>query len=191
MLYLKKGDIEEFSQIYNDFMLQQFPQPELKSYDDFLKLLTDEKHSYCFYLAKNDDTTVGYTLFCKGDNFIWTDYIAVLPQFYSGGFGRKIIDCLKQTFDNVKGIYFEVEKPDETDINTIRRIKFYNSCAVKKLDCEYYYPNMDGAIPMDLYFLPVKTDFPDKKEILKNITEIFAKLHFMCPQTAEILSKIS
>lgn len=37
MLYLKKGDIEEFSQIYNDFMLQQFPQPELKSYDDFFE----------------------------------------------------------------------------------------------------------------------------------------------------------
>lgn len=191
MITLKRRNIKEFTQIYNDFMLKQFPETELKSYKDFVKLLEEERHCYNFYIAQNADTTVGYVLLCKGTNFIWIDYIAVLPQFYSGGFGRKIIEGLKNTFTGINGLYFEVEKPDENDINTIRRIKFYNSCGAKKLDCEYFYPNNSGAIPMDLYFLPVKKTDLGKPEIKENIKEVFAKLHYMCPCTEEILNKIS
>ena len=192
MFYIKKAGIEEFIEIYNKYLLVQFPQAELKKLEDFIKLLSDEKCGYRFYVAKNDDITVGYTLFYEGCDFIWIDYIAVLPQFYSGGFGRKIIKSFENTFNIVKGLYFEVEKPDEADINTIRRIKFYNSCGAEKLDCNYFYPTADGALAMDLYFLPVNKDTAlTKKDLLKDISEVFGKLHFMCPKTSEILEKIS
>ncbi len=191
MLKIEKANIEKFTEIYNQYMLSQFPCNELKSYNDFVTLLSEEKHCYNFYIAKNENKPVGYILFCKGQDFIWIDYIAVLPQFYSGGFGRKIIECLKNTFNNVSCLYFEVEKPDESDINTIRRIKFYNSCGVQKLDCTYFYPNSSGDVPMDLYFLPVKQTSLVKSKILENIKEVFEKLHFMCPNAVEILNKIN
>ena len=44
---------------------------------------------------------------------------------------------------------------------------------------------------MDLYFLPVKKTDLGKPEIKENIKEVFAKLHYMCPCTEEILNKIS
>ena len=191
MLQIQKATIEDFSEIHNSYMLKQFPASELKNIDDFIHLLTDSRCSYYFYLAKDDQTTVGYVLLYKGCNFIWIDYIAVLPEFYSKGYGKKIIESLKNNFANINGLYFEVEKPDVSDFNTVRRIKFYSMCGAKKLDCNYYYPNNDGAIPMDLFFLSVNNTSLSRTTVLDNIAEVFQKLHFMCPHAKEILNRIN
>ncbi len=190
MLSLKKANIDEFTEIYNNYMLKQFPQSELKSFNDFFVLLSDKTKSYELYLAYNEGINTGYTLFYKGENFIWVDYIAVLPEFYSHGFGKKLIEALCNTFKNIKGIYFEVEKPDEKDINTLRRIKFYTSNGARKIDCEYLYPNREGILPMDLYYLSVSGDASSKEEIFNDIKEVFKNLHNTNPYAQKALALI-
>ncbi len=187
MINIQKATLEDFEKIYNSYMLKQFPDSELKKFDDFVMLLSCREYCYNLYLALNNSETVGYVFLFEGEKFLWVDYIAVLPEFYSKGYGHKVIEAVKNKFDSVKGIYFEVEKPDTKDVNTLRRIKFYNSCGVKKLDCEYFYPAGDKMLPMDLYFLPVKVEHPSKIEIRNNITEVFTKLHFMCTSATKIL----
>src|SRR5699024_9863607 len=136
----------------------------LKSYEEFVKLLCDDGDFYHLYVVEDDNDAVAYVLLYKDElsGFLWIDYIAVFPEYYSKGYGRKIIAELKNTFSKSKGVYFEVEKPDTNSPDTLRRIKFYTSCGVKKLDCEYFYPNKDGCLPMDLYFLPIKNEVLSK-----------------------------
>ena len=85
-----------------------------------------------------------------------------------------IFDSLINQFNTYKGIYLEVEKADESVINTIRRINFYKSLGAKKLDINYFYPNKDGCIELDLYFLPFcKAELPLKEVSFRVIKDVF------------------
>lgn len=189
---LKKESRDFFNTVYKD-MLEQFPKSELKSFERFMELLSTD--NYCLYSARADDTVAGYFIvFIDSENKnLWLDYIAVLKKYQSRGYGHKIFEELKKYFANdFNGIYLEVEKPDETDINTIRRIKFYESMNAKKLDIRYFYPNENGALPMDLYFLPFNRDkVPQKEEIINTIQKVFCSIHSDCNKLDAILAQIN
>lgn len=166
------SDISNFDSIYSD-MKTQFPESELNEYFVYHNLLLSDK--YKLYLAKEDDEFIGYVLLCNlvEEKFLWVDYISVLKQFQSRGYGHKIFKCLLDKYNTYNGIYLEVEKPDETDIKTIRRINFYRTLGAEKLNIEYYYPNKSGCIPMDLYFLPIS-----EKKIPFNVTNNIVRIVF-------------
>ena len=192
-MILQKATTQDFELIYKNYMIEQFPATELKSYDEFISLLTDFDKSYHIYWVKDSDFLVGYILFYIDDNrnFLWIDYLAVLPDFYSKGYGRCILDELKNNFSKYRCIYFEVEKPVEEDPNTVRRVRFYESCGCKKLDCEYYYPNKDGCLPMDLYALEIYNSSSLKKDILEDIHSAFCALHSQYPHIESVFAKIN
>ena len=162
-LNFKKIINNDFKHIYQD-MLEQFPKYELKSYENFEKLISSGKLD-CYGVYDND-LEIGYFLLAKTGKSFWLDYIAIKKPYQSKGYGRKIM----QHFDNC---YLEVEKPDLNKPDTLRRIKFYEALGAKKLDIDYVYPNDQGGYTMDLYYLG--------KNIPENITEdikyIFKILH--------------
>lgn len=192
MINLKKENKDFFYTVYKD-MQEQFPKSELKSFERFMELFSSD--NYCLYSAWADDKAVGYFIVfidCENKN-LWLDYVAVLKKYHSRGFGHKIFEILKKYFSkDFNGIYLEVEKPDEANINTIRRIKFYESMNAKKLDIKYFYPNDDGALPMDLYFLPFKQDkVPPKEEVINTIQIVFGSIHSDCKELDTILTQIN
>ncbi len=189
---LKKENKDFFNTVYKD-MLEQFPKTELKSFENFMNLLSTDK--YRLYSAWAENTAVGYFILfvdCE-QKTLWLDYIAVLKKYHSRGYGHKIFEKLKKYFaKDFNGIYLEVEKPDETNINTIRRIKFYESMSAKKLDIKYFYPNENGALPMDLYFLPFNRDkVPQKEEIINTIQKVFCSIHSDFKGLDKILAQIN
>ena len=188
---LKKSCLQEFEYIYKNYMVKQFPSAELKPYKDFCELLRNT-NNYILYTLSKENNVVGYTLLYIDYNlkFIWVDYIAILPEFYSKGYGKTFLNKLKENFSDLKGIYFEVEKPDEKKQNTLRRIKFYTTCGAKKLACEYFYPNKNGFIPMDLYFLPILSNEISKQDLLKDIYSVFKKIHSKYSHIEKVFSKI-
>lgn len=192
-MILQKATNQDFELVYKNYMIEQFPANELKSYDEFVSLLTDIDKSYHMYLVKDSDSLVGYTLFYVDDrrNFLWIDYLAVLPDSYSKGYGRRILAELKNNFSKYRRIYFEVEKPVEEKPNTIRRVCFYESCGCQKLDCEYYFPNKDGCLPMDLYALEIDDSSSSKKDILSDIYSAFSALHSQYPHIESVFAKIN
>ena len=190
MITLQKAKIENFYDVYENYMLKQFPLNELKSCEDFVNLLSDKDKKYNLYLAKQDRNTVGYALFYISEDFIWVDYIAVMPKFYSKGYGKTIIELLCTEFNNTKGLYFEVEKPDENDINTIKRIKFYKNNNAKKLDFRYFYPHKKGLLEMDLYYIAIKKQNLDKNEIFNDVKKVFENIHFTNSNRIEALEKM-
>lgn len=164
-IFLREVDTENFKHIYDD-MLSQFPLSELKPYEVFIKLLK-EKKLQCFS-AFDNDIEIGYIMYAPVGDAVWLEYIAIKKEYHCKGYGRRILALLNNC-------YLEVEKPDESDVDTIRRIKFYTSLDAKKLDVDYVYPNNYGGLPMDLYYLGATP--PEKESVLGVIRYIFNTLH--------------
>ena len=164
---------DEFNIIYKD-MLAQFPKSELKSYEKFLKLFGE---NYILYRVV-DGEFAGYIILFEYGDFIFIDYIAVLKQFHSKGLGRKILSLLKDIYPEKKGCFLEVEPPDISKKN-----------GAQKLDVNYLYPNEQGCIPLDLYYIKYK-DLPSDEDIRVFITELFKQVHGDLAHSMEVLQKI-
>lgn len=172
----------EFKQIYND-MLTQFPPEELKPYERFCEILGRNYKAYEFW----EDEPVGYAVIFEDKNYILVDYLAVYKNFHSKGYGGKILDILAEQSGRV--CFFELEKPDKTKINTLRRIKFYEAHGAKKADIDYFYPAYDKPLSMDLYY--IGSFCPQKNEVLGFVKNFFQVIHSDSPTVDSAFNLIS
>ncbi len=179
MEFIKTND---FVNIYKD-MCKQFPPEELKT--DFNSIFGE---NYTVY-SVIEKVPVGYTILFETDDYLFIDYLAIYKDFHSKGFGGMILENLKQK-SNKKGCFLEVEKPDTEKPDTLRRIKFYKKHGAQKLDINYIYPNNEGGLPMDLYYIPFNEPSPSKKIIYAFIQELFKYVHSDIKCLPEILEKI-
>lgn len=166
---------DNFSHIYSD-MLTQFPKSELKSKEHFEKLL--KTPSYKAYTIKICGVSAGYVVMFvdKKNKTLWLDYIAVFKEQHSKGYGTRIFEIIKEEFSDFFGIWLEVEKPDDEVLDTLRRIKFYKKLGARLVCENYIYPNNDGGLPMDLYFLPFCNGNCEEK-MHDCIKEVFNVVH--------------
>lgn len=174
----------DFALLYED-MKGQFPISELKSYEHFLSYLKNPD----YYILKWED--FGYILILDVFDYVWVDYLAIFKKFQSKGFGSKILDSIKENFKNKKGIIFEVEKIDEKLPNTIKRQNFYIKNGAIKLCINYFFPNKEGGLNMDLFYIKLSENTPSKLELLEVIKQTFKTLHFDVNEASEIYSKIN
>lgn len=178
-LKFEKIKTEEFSIIYKD-MESQFPKSELKDYC-VLENLLNTGVLQCIG-AYDGNILVGYVLYVPlCESIKWIDYVAVKKEFQSKGYGTSIMKSLKNC-------YLEVEKPNISLPNTIRRIDFYKSLGARKIDINYVYPNDFGGLPMDLYY--IGENFPDNQRVIETICEVFNELHFDVKIMPQILQSI-
>lgn len=176
----------DFDEIYKD-LVSQFPKEELKSYNRFIQLIESNYRLYKIY----DKELIGYIMLLEFNDYIFIDYFAILKKFHSFGYGSKVLNSLSQNFKSLKGIFLEVEKANDNEINKIRRIKFYEKNNAKKLDVNYFYPTNDKnlCIPMHLYYISQKNSLPSKKDIVDIITNVFETIHCDLVHYREILNK--
>lgn len=172
--------------IYKD-MKKQFPPEELKSFNAINDLLTGGRYKLDLLIINGHDA--GYILYYKSD-FLWIDYIAILPEYQSCGLGSKVLQLFFDKYKMLKGCYFEVEKENPQDKNTIRRVKFYKRNGCEVLDFKYYFPNDVKLLEMDLYYKNLSGVLPAKTRILEDIEEIFGCLHVQTQSCMEILELI-
>lgn len=180
-------NINEFEQIYENMRLQ-FPKFELKSFDDFLELFKNEKYNcvICHYNKQK----AGYLIYHKND-YLWADYLAIDVKMHATGIGTKFLKKWLTDNKNYKGCFFEIEEINESDIQTTRRQNFYKQLGCKKLDFEYYFPSYPKLLPMDLFYLPLNApEVPTKHEIMAQIEEIFATLHFKSKSKDKCLKRM-
>ena len=172
ILKRNKNDIKR---LYSD-MEKQFPISELKPMEEFQNLFSNNQ--YIAYDVVNKEQKIGYVIIVedKNNKIIWIDYLAVLKEFHSHGYGSEILKELEKIYKNFDGCYLEVEKPDNNIPNTLRRINFYKKHGAVKLPVEYYYPNSNGILPMDLYYIPyTKRQAENILIVIKNIFNILHK----------------
>lgn len=172
--------------IYSD-MKKQFPAEELKTYSEYNTLLASG--DYKLGLVFDDNNLIGYILYLTKD-FIWVDYIAVLKEFHSKGYGGKILASLFEKYSHLKGCYFEVEPEDEKFPQTIRRMNFYKRLNCSELNFVYYFPNPLKKLKMKLLYKSFDGKIPDREKIKKDIEAVFEALHKKVECRKEILELI-
>ncbi len=132
---IKKCDIKEAEKFYNDYILFDFPKPEVKPFKTIKSLM--ERGLYIVLSFEEDNNLKAYAFLCYNSkkDYLLLDYYAVLKQYRGTGIGKKIFKILTNEFENMKGIIVEAENPmfskdNEDDIIRKRRISFYEKCGL-------------------------------------------------------------
>ncbi len=187
MLSFEKSSYADFDAVYDD-MLQQFPKEELKSKQILSSRI--KNGVYQFLRAFDDKKPVGYALLFSTRGHLFIDYIAVYKPYHSNGYGGQMLEALKNFYPDERGCFLEVEKIDPKKENTSRRVKFYKKHGAALLSEKYLYPNEQGTLPMDLYYIPYKGRMPQNDETKNFITTLFKSLHNDLPHMNGVIEKI-
>lgn len=126
-----------------------FPEHERRSYEMQQKLLLKENYNIKIY-ETNSLELEGFIAYWEFEKFIFIEHLAVSEKLRGRGLGQKIINEMK---NNKKPLILEVELPDMKDINTLRRIEFYERQDFKLCNYDYYQPPLnktDEKTPMKI-----------------------------------------
>lgn len=159
--------------IYSDIE-KQFPIEERKSKEEFDKLL--DGGNYKLGLIYDNETLIGY-IFYIVKNFVWIDYIAVMKDFHSKGYGSEILRTLFEKYSALEGCYFEVEPAVNRHPHTIRRMNFYKKLGCTELNFKYYFPNHVKKLELKLLYKSFNGTIPDTEKIKKDIKYVFDIIH--------------
>lgn len=189
MLNFQKIKVSDFEYIYND-LVSQFPITELKGYDKLYNLINSD--NYDGWLIYDESILIGYSFIFEGLNYILVDYVAILKDFHSKGYGSSFLKSLRSLYSNKAGCFFEVEKVIKNDPVTKKRADFYIKNSVRKIESiNYIYPNNYGGLPMDLYYLSFNNTLPAKTEIKNFIYNFFSLVHDDIKDINKIYEKIT
>lgn len=131
---------KEMTQIYNSYMIFDFPKSELKPLARILSTMSD---GFCHAFGLFDGETLkGYSIFIipNGHSYALLDYFAILYKYRGCGIGHEFFSTINDFFNchfpQLDGIYIECESittaNDENErITRTRRIAFYENCGCK------------------------------------------------------------
>jgi GNAT superfamily N-acetyltransferase len=122
-----KLNTKQITDIYNTYMVNDFPPDELKPLTHILKMV--EKGLCTGYALYSEGRVLSYFTLCQKGEYILVDYLAVNPEMRGQGIGTKTLESLKELAGNN---YILIECEDvsatqnrEEQIIRSRRIAFY------------------------------------------------------------------
>ncbi|MGN0005660.1 MAG: GNAT family N-acetyltransferase [Candidatus Gastranaerophilaceae bacterium] len=184
MNFIEVQDKQTFDAIYSD-MKKQFPKSELRPYEKILNDILSEK-PYKMAVLEDKGECIGYVTYFEKD-FIWVDYLAVIGENKSKGYGSLILEKLFEHYKNKSGAYFEVELENPDEPLTTKRINFYKKIGCEILDLAYFYPNEENILQMNLMYKPLGEKIP--KNVIQDIKDTFDNV-FECSAKEEAFQKI-
>lgn len=138
MIYTVKQLAEdEIAEIYNAYMIQDFPKTELKPLSHITRSMEE---GYGFSLGiYEEEGLVGYGVFilCEETKCALLDYFAILKDKRGEGLGHRAFSLFEEYFTRnlpeTEGLYIESERvsaaeSEEQQRIRKRRIAFYRSC---------------------------------------------------------------
>ena len=129
--------IEEFEdKLYSEY-IKIFPEEEQREWKNIKK--TYEQGIEKFYIIVEEENIVGFIILeeNKTYNSYYIDYFAILEKYRNKGIGTEAIKCLLKDIIKDNLLCIEIEKPVETNIDTIRRKQFYIRTGFKEINSEY------------------------------------------------------
>lgn len=136
----------DFEKVY-PILAQSFPETELRTREDQLALLQNER--YRLYAIKDENRKNGGVIAAweLPDDLMYVDHFAILPEKRNHGFGGDVLDMFLDW--KRKKVVLEVELPE--DELTRRRIGFYERHGFVWNDYPYMQPPMrKGQKPFPL-----------------------------------------
>lgn len=165
----------ERADVYNEHMLEDFHESEVKPLDMIEDLIENGHYkSYGFF---EDKELLGYAYFIKAKESILLDYLAVTPEYRSKGYGSRFLQIIRHTFkETYSSLIAEVENPryslnKDDKFNKMRRISFY-------LKNDFEVSNIESCVIRDQYTI-IKLNLDrelEDKEIYEELGNIYKKI---------------
>ena len=151
-----------------ELLTATFPRDEYRDLCEQRKN-TDTEGRFHLMLASEGSENIGFASYWILGDFCYIEHLATLPAMRCKGYGRAILELLKQEHGN---IVLEVERP--TDSTTYRRINFYHRAGFTICRIPYTQPSYrkDGnTVPMLLMFSGCEGNINDYKKARTAIYE--------------------
>ena len=159
--------IEEFMSDIYDKYIKLFPKNEQRKWNKIEE--TYRNGIEHFYKVNLDNKTIGFIMLEKIDNYpYYMDYFAIYSEYQNKGYGSKIVKSLIENIIHNDGLIGEIEKVDDNNIQTKKRLKFYKNLGFVEVDSEYllYDVNYTPLVYLD-------------NGVIENIDEIFFKYYLV------------
>lgn len=165
---LVKLNTEQVKEIYDTYMKTDFPADELRPLEEFLE--RTERGIYdCLGLYENGELRAyGYFTRHPERGYLLLDFLAVCPQYRSGGYGSSFLQLTREYYRDANGILLECETErtagdEEQRSIRHRRIQFYlrNGCRETEAVTVLF------GVEFDILYLPIKVDIPRAEEEMK------------------------
>lgn len=173
---ITKASIEEAEKLYKECIKKDFPDDEIPSYNQFVKLTQENIHT--IYLYKQDNQNVAYFITVECNNNILISHLAVIKEFRSKGRGKILLEEIEKYFTDKNILIVEVEAEsranNEEELDIIkRRKKYYLKLGFKQcMNMSYVLYNVEYDI---LTFSLDQKEYTGQ-EIKKIIEEIYSKV---------------
>lgn len=139
-----KKELETIGELY----ISAFPAEERREFTQLQELLHQAQCE--FHKVFCGDTLAGFCIFWQFDAFLFLEHFAIEPELRGQKIGEQVLTLLKEM--HPKPIILEVEPA--TDVNSVRRIKFYERNGYYLLPVKYRQPSYDGIKPsLDLHLM--------------------------------------
>ncbi len=131
-----------------ELYIAAFPQEERRD-SQLQREHTDHNPIFYTNVILSDKKPVGFITYWDFDTYYYIEHFAIDPSQRNGGYGRKVLDHLKEQFE--RPVVLEVELPQD-ELST-RRIHFYQRLGYELWGNEYRQPPYrkgDDYLPMHL-----------------------------------------
>lgn len=124
--------LDETMRLYRD----AFPENERRS---LKPLIADARKEGVLFAVLNDGEYVGFIALLSHERITHILYFATEEEYRDRGFGRHVLQLVKEAFPDHK-IIADIEEPDENSFNSEqreKRLNFYVHNGYRKTDIEY------------------------------------------------------
>lgn len=143
---IRRLNNKEVEEIYNTYLVKDFPASEVKSLRRILEGIADGKYFACGYEEEGELKGYVYFIQSKTGSTLLLDYLAVLSDKRSLGIGSRIMTEVQEMAERGgKHLILEVENPDYEEPGAardymIKRIGFYkkNNIRLSNVTCHFY-----------------------------------------------------
>lgn len=138
---LRELSTEEFADIYNRYLIVDFPKDEVKPLERILT--TMETGLCCAYGLFDGDLLKGYAVFIlpKGLEYGLLDYLAIVKEYRGTGVGHTFFDLIGDTLvrkvPSLKGMFIESENIDFAQNDAERTIREKRISFYRQNHCEF------------------------------------------------------
>ncbi|MGL4520612.1 MAG: GNAT family N-acetyltransferase [Phocaeicola sp.] len=146
---IKTTDEKEYTFVEN-LLVTAFPEVERRE-NDAQRFYTDNNSHFHCYIIEEEEQLIGFVNLWKFDIFCYVEHIAIDPNLRNGGYGKQLLDKIKEIAGNLP-IILEVEHPN--DEMSSRRINFYKRADFTLHELPYIQPPYRvGGQELPLYLM--------------------------------------
>ena len=178
-MYIRKLDLEEIRDIYEQYMKKDFPANELRPFAQTEKLYQNQ-HYEGYGMYDDADGFMAYAMYVRPPRHeiqaVLLDYLAVVPSARGTGAGSIFLQEMQKMFRDTDVMLLEVENPDYASSHEDlyvrrRRMKFYmkNDLNVTGVQTSVY------GMEYKILAMPIQHD-PSDHEVIHTMSRIYHRL---------------